>query len=120
MLFRVLGASLNLKKLLTTSAPSAIMVVWGITFDLTRIAEGPQFGFLTLSPNKLDAMRRWARAVPKPGSRRVRSRSHQSMVGKVQWWSSCSSALRSILPILHVISACADGEWLAPAGTAAE
>ena len=106
VLSRILGAALNMKKMRATGMAATVVVVWGIQYDLTRIAEGPQFGFITLSVAKMAKMRAWAKVEHvQPGARRIRSKDHQSLVGTVQWWSSCSAALRSILPMLHVMSA---------------
>ena len=109
----VLGSALNLKKLATTGVLAAIKTVWGLSFDLSGIVDGPQFAFVTLTSSKFIKMATWA-ALPstQPGVRRVLVKDHQKLVGNVQWWSTCSPALRSLLPSLYSASAFAEGQYL--------
>ena len=109
----VLGAALNLKKLATTGVLAAVKTVWGLSFDLSGIVDGPQFAFVTLTASKFLKMKAWA-AMPstQPGVRRVLVKDHQKLVGNVQWWSTCSPALRSLLPSLCSASAFAEGQYL--------
>ena len=65
-------------------------------------------------------MATWA-ALPstQPGVRRVLVKDHQKLVGNVQWWSTCSPALRSLLPSLYSAGAFAEGQYLNPPSEAA-
>lgn len=115
VLTRVLGKALNVKKLLTSGVLAALRTVWGIHFDLSNITQGAHHAFVTLTDSKFAKMRAWARLpVAASGARRVRVKDHQALVGNVQWWSTCSPALRSLLPMLYAMSAHQGSLFLEP------
>jgi hypothetical protein len=97
------------------SHPPALRTVWGIHFDLSNITQGAHHAFVTLTDSKSAKMRAWARLpVAASGARRVRVKDHQALVGNVQWWSTCSPALRSLLPMLYAMSAHQGSLFLEP------
>ena len=112
----VLGPKgLNQKKLATTGAASNVKVVWGIEYDLKEVHRGPQYGTLSMTASKKSKMlSMMTRSSSQPGARRVTKRDHGVLVGNVQWWSTCSPALRAVLPLLYIMPAEAAGAWLAP------
>ena len=120
VLFRVLGDALNQKKLATTGVLENTKTVWGIVFDLSRVVEGPQFAFVTLTSSKFVKMRAFAERVSmQPGQRLIRRSDHDEIVGNVQWWSTCAAALRALLPMFYIMSR-GDGEYISPAGDPVE
>ena len=108
---RVLGWTLNLKKLALKGVFSPLVLLWGVLVNLTLAVtcEMPQVKvekavvFVDMTTHQ-------------PGCCTVTEKQHAKLAGNVQWWATTAPALRAVLPPIFSMSATDSPGWVSPVG----